>query len=667
MASSDEVLKRALGVMQADPGAAATLCKLVLEAEPRHGDAQLVLSEALRRLGELAAAHAIVAPLASANPKWFGAQRQLGVILADLRSHLPASLAFRAAAEAQPVHPTIWRDLAEQLALAGDGAGAAAAYARHGAQPMLEPKLARVATALAGNDIDAAEPLLEAFLSEHPDDVVALRLLAEMQARSDHPDLAEATLRRGLEIAPDYNYLRHALGQLLMGLGRLDEAMGEVNTLLLRDPENPGSLRLHAAVCVARGEHETAASIYERLLKRDPSRAPAWTSYGHVLKTLGRSEEAVAAFRRSIDIAPQLGAPYWSLANLKTVPFSEADIARMEAALARSDISDDDRVELHFALGKACEDAKRHGDAFAQYAEGARLRRRHSRYEGGELTEFVSHSKKKLTAAFFEERTGCGALASDAIFIVGLPRAGSTLLEQVLASHSMVEGTSELTDLDAIAQSLVGAGDRLLGLSYVDALAQQDRAWFARAGEIYLRTTRVYRKQGRPFFINKMPNDFKHVGLIHLILPNAKIIDARRHPMACRSSCFKQHFALGQNFSYDLADIGRYYADYVQLMAHYDAVLPGRVHRVIHEKFVADPEPHIRALLAYCGLPFEEACLRPHETKRAVNTASAEQVRKPISAKGLDEWRAYESWLGPLKEALGPVLDAYPDASQAPA
>jgi tetratricopeptide (TPR) repeat protein len=662
MASSDDLLRRALGVMREDPGAAAAICKLVLDGDSTHGDAKLVLSEALRRLGNLDGAHELVAPLAAASPKWFGAQRQLGVILAEKGAHLPASLALRAAADAQPVHPTIWRDLAEQLALAGDGAAAAAAYARHGAQPMLEPRLVQVAGMLAANDAGAAKPLLEAFLRDHPNDVAALRLQAEMQARSDRPDLAEATLRRGLAIAPDYNYLRHALGQLLMGLGRLEEAMNEVSTLLRRDSENPGSLRLNAAVHVAMGEHETAAGVYERLLQNDSSRAPVWTSYGHVLKTLGRSDEAVAAFRRSIELAPQLGTPYWSLANLKTVTFSEADVAQMEAALVRSDISDADRVELHFALGKACEDAKRHDDAFGHYEEGARLHRRHNRYEAGGLSEFVSRSKAKLTAAFFEERTGCGALASDAIFIVGLPRAGSTLLEQVLASHSMVEGTSELTDLDAIAQSIVGAGERLVGLSYVDLLTRQDRTWFARAGETYLRTTRQHRKLGRPLFINKMPNDFMHVGLIHLILPNAKVIDARRHPMACGWSCFKQHFALGQNFSYDLEDIGRYYADYVRLMAHYDVVLPGRVHRVIHEHFVADPEPHIRALLDYCCLPFEEACLRPHETKRAVNTASAEQVRRPISAKGLDDWRAYEPWLAPLKRALGPVLDAYPGA-----
>lgn len=662
MAASDELLKRALAVMHADPGAAAAICKLVVEGDPAHGDAKLVLSEALRRLGDLAGARALVAPLAGANPKWFGAQRQLGVILAEQGAHLPASLALRAAAEAQSVHPTIWRDLAEQLALAGDDAGAAAAYARHGAQPMLEPKLAQVAARLAADDVDAARPLIEAFLIAHPNDVSALRLMAETHARADRPDLAEATLRRGLAVAPDYNYLRHALGQLLMGLGRLEEAMSEVNALLLRDPENPGSLRLQAAVYVAMGEYEAAAAIYERLLQRDPSRAPVWTSYGHVLKTLGRSEGAVSAFRRSIEIAPQFGAPYWSLANLKTFAFSDDDVARMETALARQDISDGDRVELHFALGKACEDAKRHDEAFAHYARGADLHRRHNRYDARQITAFVSRSKATFTPEFFGERKGWGAPAADPIFIVGLPRSGSTLIEQVLASHSMVEGTAELTDVDAIAQSLASAEERRVGAAYVDLLARQERTSFSGAGEMYLRTTRVHRKLGRPRFINKMPNDFMHVGLIHLILPNAKIIDARRHPMACGWSCFKQHFALGQNFSYDLSDIGRYYSDYVELMAHYDAVLPGRVHRIIHEQFVVDPEPHIRALLDYCGLPFEASCLRPHETKRAVNTASAEQVRKPISAKGLDDWRVYEPFLGPLKQALGPVLDWYPDA-----
>jgi hypothetical protein len=270
----------------------------------------------------------------------------------------------------------------------------------------------------------------------------------------------------------------------------------------------------------------------------------------------------------------------------------------------------------------------------------------------------VEESRRVLTAEALA--ASGGSPAQDPIFIVGLPRAGSTLLEQILASHSMVEGTAELTDISQIAQSLIGVERARAGERYFEPLLQTTPAQRTEMGERYLRTTRVHRKLGRPLFINKNPNDFQHIGLIHLMLPNAKIIDARRHPLACGWSCFKQHFALGQAFSYDLTDIGRYYSDYVKLMAHYDAVLPRRVHRVIHEELVTDPEPHIRALLEYCGLPFEEACLRPHETQRAVRTASSEQVRKPISAKGLDDWKPYEPYLGPLKQELQGVLEAYP-------
>jgi hypothetical protein len=334
----------------------------------------------------------------------------------------------------------------------------------------------------------------------------------------------------------------------------------------------------------------------------------------------------------------------------------------MKQALALTQSSNEHRVELHYALGKAYEDRKLYSEAFEHYSQGAKLHRAVTRYNPVALSDFVALCKETFTPAFFAERTGWGDAAQDAIFIVGLPRSGSTLLEQVLASHSLVEGTSELADLGAIARDLQSTGSRTAGYPYVKDLCGKDKEWSRQAGATYLRTTRVHRRLGRPYFINKMPNDFMHVGLIHLILPNAKIIDARRHPMACGWSYFKQHFARGHEVSYDLADIGRYYADYVALMTHFDAVLPGRVHRVIHEDFVIDPEPHIRSLLDYCGLPFEDSCLRPHETKRAVNTASAEQVRQPISAKGLSDWRPYEPWLSPLRDALGPVLDAYPNA-----
>ncbi|MBL8538248.1 MAG: sulfotransferase [Hyphomonadaceae bacterium] len=642
-----------------DPARAVVALRALLDAEPANGDAKLVLSEALRRLGRLKEARDLALQDAQARPGWFGAHRQLGVIMGELGEPVAASAALEHAAQLNALHPTIWRELGDQLTLVGDVTGAQEAYARHAVIPPVDARLVQAAEALRVNEHAKALPLIEAFLQEFPADISALRMRAEAHARADRPVLAEKDLRRCLELAPRYGIARHGLGQLLMGLGRLEEAREQASILLRQDPDNRGSKRLLAAVLNGLGEYNEAARLYESVLDSDPTNARSWMSLGHVLKTVGRTDEGIAAYRRSLALAPNLGESWWSLANLKTVSFSDEDIARMRSALSGGDLSTTDRINMSFALGKALEGRHDYVEAFARYSAGAALQRRETPYDADRLTSFVQQSVSSLTREFFEERKGCGETAADPIFVVGLPRAGSTLVEQILASHSAVEGTMELPDLQAISQSL--ATDSEFS-SYIPVLKTLEREALAALGARYLQTTRVQRKLGRPFFIDKMPNNFQHVGLLHLILPNAKIIDARRHPMACGWSCFKQHFALGQSFSYDLADIGRYYADYVRLMAHYDDVLPGRVHRVVHEALVADPETHIRALLDYCDLPFEEACLRPHETARAIKTASSEQVRRPISAAGLDDWRAFEQWLTPLRDALGPVLDAYPNA-----
>jgi tetratricopeptide (TPR) repeat protein len=662
MSTAPVLLKEAMQTMRADPARAATLCRAALEADPLSLDAGLLLSEALRLSGDLAAARDIVAPIAASHPNLFGAQRQLGIILAGLGFPLPASVALRAASEITPLHPTIWRDLAMQLALAGDEKAAQVARARHADLPLAEPTLVSVATQLRTNNLAGGEAAVRAYLAEYPEDVAALNLLAEAQARDDRPDEAEGTLRRCIALAPTYRRARHGLTQLLLGLSRLDEALDNARQLVALDPQSSGPKRLLAAVYMAMSQYERALEIYQPLTKTDSRRAGVWLSYGHALKTLNRTEEGIQAYKRTTQLAPHLGEAYWSLANLKTYRFSDADMAQMRAQAARSDISAEDRVNLLYALGKAAEDKGEADAAFASYAEGAALHLSASNYQPGRMRPVVDRSLAVFTRAFFAEREGSGASAQDPIFIVGLPRAGSTLLEQILASHSMVEGTAELSDMHLVAQSLITPAEAREGRTFVDAVGALGADRLRDLGETYLRTTRIHRIADRPLFINKMPNDFMHVGLIHLTLPNAKIIDARRHPMACGWSCFKQHFARGQLFTYDLGEIGRYYADYVRLMAHYDAVLPGRVHRVIHEELVTDPEPHIRALLDYCGLSFEAQCLRPHENARAVKTASSEQVRQPISPKGLNSWRTFEPHLGPLKAALGPVLDAYPDA-----
>ena len=402
--------------------------------------------------------------------------------------------------------------------------------------------------------------------------------------------------------------------------------------------------------------------MYEGILADYPGQAKLWMSLGHALKTAGRQSDCVAAYRRSIELAPSLGEAWWSLANLKTYRFATRDVETMRTQLAREDLGVEDRLHFHFALGKALEDAGEHAAAFEHYAEGNRLRRATLPYRAEETTALVERSIALFTPQFVEARRGTGCQATDPIFVVGLPRSGSTLVEQVLASHPAVEGTMELPDLLAIVRDLGGGRRRSEPSRYPEVLAELEPSALRDLGERYLERTRIQRKTDRPFFIDKMPNNWAHVGLIQMILPNARIVDARRHPLSCCFSAFKQHFARGQGFTYDLDDLGRYYRDYVDLMAHFDAVLPGRVHRVHYERMVEDTEGEVRRLLAYCGLDYDERCLRFYENERAVRTASSEQVRSPIYRHGVDHWRNYEPWLEPLRQALGPALNHGPYA-----
>jgi tetratricopeptide (TPR) repeat protein len=432
-----------------------------------------------------------------------------------------------------------------------------------------------------------------------------------------------------------------------------------VERLLAHDPADPAYRNLMAACLGLVGENDRVITIYEALLKTYDKQPGLWLNYGHALRTVGRRADAVAAYNRCITLSPGHGEAYWSLANLKVTSFSLDDEAAMAREAARTDLSDDDRLHLHYALGKALEDRGAFSESFSHYAKGAEIRRAQSSYDSDETTAFTRRSIALFTQAFFDARAGAGSPSPAPIFIVGLPRAGSTLIEQILASHSAVEGTMELPDVNLIAKSLAPADAAPHAAPYPEILAGFDPGQFAALGERFLADTQIHRKLGRPFFIDKMPNNFQHVGLIHLMLPNAKIIDARRHPMGSCFSAFKQHFNQGQSFSYDLRDLALYYRDYVALMRHIDAVLPGRVHRVIYEDMVENTDREIRRLLDYCGLPFEAACLKFYDNDRAVRTVSSEQVRRPIFRDGLEQWRRFEPWLTPLEQALGDVLHTW--------
>ncbi|MEA3010120.1 MAG: hypothetical protein QOJ91_1812 [Sphingomonadales bacterium] len=526
-----------------------------------------------------------------------------------------------------------------------------------------DPALVESAQAIRGGRWAEAERLLRHYIDRRPDDPAALNMLAQVAVQAGALETAESLLRDSLRLAPKFVAALLKLGEVLTRLQRPSEAAAAYETVLRG---NAGHVRAKAALASVRarmGDYAIASALYGELLEQQPESPGLWMSFGHIMKTTGRAEDAVSAYRRAVAIDPGFGEAWWSLANLKTVRLGEGDLTAIEAALAAPGLDAKTQVNLRFALGKGLEDQGRFESAFRHYGEGNRIRRATLAYAPEPLTDEVDASIGLFTRAFFAEREGQGAQAASPIFIVGMPRAGSTLIEQIVSSHSQVEGTSELPYIPALARDHVACDPRFAGLDYPQILARLEPEELRGLGEEYLRRAGAHRKTGRPFFTDKQPNNWRDIGFIRMILPNARIVDARRHPLACCFSNFKQHFAEGQAFTYSLDDMGRYYRDYVRLMDHFDEAMPGRIHRVLHEDMVEDSEAEIRRLLDFLGLPFEPACLRFHENDRAVRTPSAEQVRQPINRGGMDQWRPFELWLDPLKDALGPALDGWRSAN----
>jgi predicted Zn-dependent protease len=656
----DVALGHAARLLERDAALAAEQASEILKAVPGHPHARLILGAAYRITGRADLSVQILEPLCREQPRSAPAHLEFGIALGEAGRGAEALAALRRASQLKPDSADAWRFLADHLDAAGDASGADQARARYLKSATKDPRLLEAAAFLIANELPHAEARLRSHLAQHPTDVAALRMLAEVAARLRKYADAQALLERCLELAPSFDAARHNYAVVLNRQGKAAAALPQVDALLAKEPRNPGYLNLKAAVLSSLGDYGESIEVYSAVLKSYPLQPKIWMSYGHSLKTAGRRDDSVAAYRRAIAMQPTLGEAYWSLANLKTFRFSDTDVAAIRRALERDDLNDEDRLHFEFSLAKALEDAASYEQSFVHYASGNAIRRQQHPYSREENTRYVGRSKHQYTQDFFAARTGAGSLDRSPIFIVGLPRAGSTLLEQILSSHSLVEGTMELPDLPQIARELAVRNEQDKEAPFFEAVTALDPKELRSLGDRYLASTRIYRKTAAPFFIDKMPNNWLYAGLIHLILPNAKIIDARRHPLGCCFSAFKQHFARGQNFSYDLADLGSYYRDYVELMAHVDAVLPGRIHRVFYERMIEDTEAEVRRLLDYCELPFEEQCLRFYENDRGVRTASSEQVRQPIFKEGLDHWRHYEPWLGSLKDALGSVLDRYP-------
>ena len=565
--------------------------------------------------------------------------------------------AYRRATALNPARLGSWRALAELHRKRGTLSAAAQADRAVQGLSRLPPPLLQAGIDLHDGRLARAEQACREHLRRHPRDVEGMRLLAEIGLKLGVLDDAEFLLESCLVFEPGHRAARYEYIRVLHKRQRFAEALEQAKRLLGSDPGNLLYRSVHAAELLAVGDYQAALDIYDALIAEDPHDPMKFLHRGHALKTVGRAEEAVTSYRGAAAIRPDLGDAYWSLANLKTYRFEASELDRMLEAEAAATTSAEDRCHLCFALGKAFEQSGDYDRSFTFYERGNRLKRSELRYRNDRLLQEMRLQQEVFTHEFLGRRAGFGCPAPDPIFIVGLPRAGSTLLEQILASHPQVDGTLELPNVLAIANRLNGRGTVQAAPRYPAVLRDMPDETFAKLGREYIEGTRLHRR-GAPRFTDKMPNNFRHIGLISLMLPQARIIDARRDPMACCFSAFQQLFAEGQEFSYDLADLGQYYRAYVELMDHWDRVLPGRILRVNHEDVVADLEREVRRLLDFCGLPFDERCLRFHETDRPVRTASSEQVRQPLNKRGVEQWRRYAAHLGPLREALGDLATA---------
>jgi len=645
-------------LLDSDPVAAAQRAGAVLESHPGHDAASMLLSTACRRLGNSSEAIGIMEALARVQPESALVQLELGRTYAACGHGSEAKAALERALELDPNLAEAWRELSEQRLLAAETALADAAYTQFRRLATDPPDLADAYAAFDQDRLEAAEGIVRQRLQGGTNEVAAFTLLAAIALRHGD-DLAEAAAINEVLLRADCDSsAREQLARLMIRQGRTGEALPLIERLLAAEAGNSAYAVLKVLALQLAERHAEGLAMITQLLADRPDDADLWLLAGNQRRYIGQSSEAVNSYRRAIELRPGHGMAYWALSNFETFHFAQPEIENMQRQLALVPRLGPDATGLEFSLGRALEDRGEFAAAFEHYEQGNRLARATFDYDPKATTAFVQRFKATFTSRFFSERARWGRSAGDPIFIVGLPRSGSTLLEQILASHSEVEGTRELAYVPTIARELAGPPETaarypenlaLLGAAQVEALAAR-----------YLASAQLHRPLGRPRFVDKMHGNFASLGLLHLMFPHAAIIDARRHPMASGFACYKQLFNPGMNFAYDLSELGLYYRDYVKLMAHIDAVLPGRVYRLHYERLIADTENEVRRLLEYCRLPFEPQCLRFYENRRVAQTISSEQVRRPIYTSGMEQWRHFEPWLEPLKATLQDLIDGYP-------
>ena len=636
---------------------ALALAQSLLAEVPENRDVLYLVAVNQRYLNRLPEALATLERFEKLHPDYGRLFQERGHCHRALGNSAAAIDAYVQAVNLNPALPASWKNLVALYRAAGRNA-----EADNAANVLATLERLPVAAVTANSLFNegstlAAEQMIRKFLLQNPQHVESMRLLARIGMKLAVLDDAEFLLENVLRLDPDYHAARHNYAEVLADRHKHLQALEQIHKLLAVEPANPVFRALEGNALVGLGRHDEALEIFFKLRQETPGNPTLHLAIGHALKTVGRQPEAIDAYHRAAEVLPTFGDAYWSLANLKTYRFSDEEIERMRAAEKDPSVPVIDRYHFDFALGKALEDRGDYPQSFHFYERGNALKKAEVRYDRDSFERTARRQMAVCTREFFSARQGVGCQSADPIFIVGLPRAGSTLIEQILASHSAVEGTRELAEIPRLVHLLNGRESADTRPRYPDVLTSLDPGQLEAFGRQFIADTRIYRGTGRPdaarpFFIDKMPNNFRHIGLIHLILPNAKLIDARREPMACCFSNFKQLFASGQEFTYSLEDIGHYYRIYVELMRHWDVALPGKVLRMQHEEVVQDLEGSVRRLLQFCGLEFEPACLEFWRTERSVRTASSEQVRRPIFKEGLDQWRHFDPWLGPLREAL---------------
>jgi tetratricopeptide (TPR) repeat protein len=598
------------------------------------------------------------------HPGYSRLYEERGHCYAALNNAPQAIDAFWQAVNINAALPASWQMLHTLYQGMGDDENAARIAERLATLRNLRPEIIQAGSLFADGEFVHAERVLRIYLALHGEHIEAMRLLGRVCTARGLRDDAELLLEAVVQRVPGYRAARADYARALLDQHKYVRSREEIQQLLELDPGNRAYLRQYAEACIRQGDYEPGISLYRRLLGdarpgRESAELHLWIALA--LRAKGHQWEAIQGYRAAIAAWPESGEAWWSLANLKTYRFTADDVACMRSAEAAPATSLVDRYHLCFALGKALEDQNNYADSWPYYERGNALKCAEVRYLPGLAETHVRLTKRVCAREFFDMRRGWGVADKDPIFILGLTRSGSTLIEQILASHSEVEGTQELADIQRIVMTLRGGATDPENPRYPGVLAELGPEDFRKFGERFMADTRIYRRKPRPFFIDKLPDNFRDIGLIHLMLPNAKIIDARREPMACCFGNLKQLFSGGQEFSYSIGDIAHYYRNYLELMRHWSEALPGRILTVQYEDMVEDLEGNVRRILDFCGLRFEPACLEFHKTERNVRTASSEQVRQPISREGVDQWRNYEPWLGPLKDGLGDARSNYRD------